>query len=108
MISFLNSPSYRYWLGCNPSIALSHITIPVLALNGDLDFIADFKTHLPIILQALRKANNQDVTIKEMSDMNHWFQSCKTGAIAEYGIIDETISPVVLQLVSDWILARNK
>ena len=107
MISFFNSPSYRYWLGHDPSTQLKNITIPTLALNGDLDFITVSTVHLPIISRTLYEADNGDVTVTQVPGVNHWFQSCTTGAIAEYGTIDETISPAVLALISDWILIRT-
>jgi hypothetical protein len=36
--------------------------------------------------------------------MNHLFQECKTGAFSEYGEIEQTISPQVLDKMSTWIL----
>ena len=38
-----------------------------------------------------------------MPGLNHLFQTCQTGAVAEYGHIEENIAPVALNLVSDWI-----
>ncbi|CAN5565342.1 hypothetical protein BH20VER3_BH20VER3_20590 [soil metagenome] len=38
-----------------------------------------------------------------LPNLNHLFQHCQTGAVSEYGQIEETMSPEVLQLVSDWI-----
>jgi hypothetical protein len=38
-----------------------------------------------------------------MPGLNHFFQTAKTGAPAEYEEIEETLSPAVLTLVSDWI-----
>lgn len=35
--------------------------------------------------------------------LNHLFQHCKTGLPAEYGEIEETVSPEVLKVMSDWI-----
>ena len=103
-ISFFNSPSYRYWMNYNPVPALENITVPVLAINGDLDFIVSSKIALPIISKALRDANNTDVTILELPKLNHWFQTCASGSMQEYGMLEETISPSVLQTISDWIL----
>jgi len=39
--------------------------------------------------------------------LNHLFQTCGTGATSEYIKIEETISPLVLQTVSDWIIAKT-
>ena len=56
--------------------------------------------------KALKKGGNGDVTLKEMPGLNHLFQTAETGALSEYGRIEETISPEVLRLVGDWILER--
>ncbi len=36
--------------------------------------------------------------------MNHLFQECKTGEINEYKKIEQTISPIALKEISNWIL----
>ena len=106
MISFFNSAAYRYWLGHNPAKDLVILRVPVLAMNGDLDFVTVSRIHLPIIRKTLQQAGNRDVTIVEMAKMNHWFQSCATGAMIEYGALQETISPIVLKQIADWINTR--
>jgi uncharacterized protein len=106
MIAFFSSPSYRYWLGYEPVTALSRIGQPVLAINGDLDFVTVSKIQLPIISNALNVAGNTDVTIKDMPGMNHWLQQCSTGAMAEYGSLKESIAPAAMQLMADWINTR--
>jgi hypothetical protein len=39
--------------------------------------------------------------------LNHLFQTCKTGELAEYAKIEETIAPAVLELITDWIAERT-
>jgi hypothetical protein len=41
--------------------------------------------------------------LKMLPGLNHLFQTSTTGAISEYGKIEETISPVALQTMLDWI-----
>ncbi len=38
-----------------------------------------------------------------MPQLNHFFQTAETGSPLEYGEIEETISPKVLELIHDWI-----
>ena len=40
--------------------------------------------------------------------LNHLFQTSQTGALSEYGKIEETMSPEVLNTISEWILKRTK
>jgi uncharacterized protein len=103
MIAFFNSPTYRYWLEHNSVFDLNILRMPVLAMNGDLDFVTASHIQLPIIKNALQHAGNRDITIVEMPKMNHWFQSCSTGAMSEYGTLEETISPIVIKQMADWI-----
>jgi hypothetical protein len=44
--------------------------------------------------------------MRELPGLNHLFQTCSTGATSEYIKIEETMSPLVLQAVSDWITAQ--
>jgi hypothetical protein len=41
--------------------------------------------------------------VKEYPGLNHLFQHCTTGLFLEYGQIEETISPEVLDDVAKWI-----
>lgn len=41
--------------------------------------------------------------ILKLEKLNHLFQRSETGAISEYGQIEETFSPKVLELMENWI-----
>lgn len=103
IIAIFNSPWYRYFLSYNPISTLQKITIPVLAINGDRDFISSPDIILPIVSQALQKASNTNYKIIKLPNLNHWLQTCKTGALAEYGTSEETMAPQVLQIITQWI-----
>jgi len=108
MLAMFNSPWYRYFLAYDPTLALKKLTSPVLAINGDLDFITASNVTLPIIEQALKGAGNRNYTVRALPHLNHWLQTCKTGSISEYGALEETISPQALQIMTEWILAQTK
>jgi pimeloyl-ACP methyl ester carboxylesterase len=103
----LLSPWGRYFLDYDSRPALRKVACPVLALNGAKDVQVDAKRNLQAIEAALKEAGNKDVTIRELPDLNHLFQTCKTGALAEYGAIEETLAPVVLETVANWIAKRT-
>jgi pimeloyl-ACP methyl ester carboxylesterase len=105
-IKVLLSPWMRYFLTYDPKAALMQVHCPVLALNGEKDLQVAAKVNLPAIEDALRAGGNRHYTIKELPNLNHLFQTSKTGAISEYGQIEETIAPVALQLMADWILSE--
>jgi fermentation-respiration switch protein FrsA (DUF1100 family) len=99
----LLSPWFRRFLTMDPRENLKKVTCPVLALNGDKDLQVPSLVNLPEIEKALRGSGNKDVTIVEFSNLNHLFQTCKTGAPTEYAEIEETFAPVALETITNWI-----
>jgi hypothetical protein len=80
----------------------------VLAINGSKDLQVPPKENLEAIEEALIAGGNKNYLIKELSDLNHIFQTAETGSPDEYARIEETISPVTLELIGDWILEQTK
>ena len=99
------NPWMRYFLAFDPRPALEATRVPVLALNGELDVQVDAEQNLTAIDAALEKGGNHNVTLHRLPKHNHLFQRAKTGLINEYAVIEETISPEVLDLIRDWIVS---
>ena len=99
------TPWMRYFLTFDPRPALEKIRVPVLALNGELDVQVDAEQNLTPIAAALEKGGNRNVTVHRLPEHNHLFQRARTGLVNEYGAIEETLSPMVLDLIRDWILS---
>ena len=99
----------------DPSETLTKLTLPVLAINGTNDLQVPYKVNLGKIRSSLMKAHNnneatfaQNVEIIEFAGLNHLFQHSDTGLPAEYGKIEETISPEVLEKMASWIISKSK
>jgi len=101
------TPWFRHFLAYDPRPVLEQVKCPVLAICGENDLQVDPKLNLPKIEAALKKAENRDFTVKELPGLNHLLQASKTGSIAEYQQIEETINPAALKLVGDWIAERT-
>jgi uncharacterized protein len=101
-IKQITSPWFRFFLTYDPATALRKLTIPVLAINGSLDLQVPPAQNLPAIRKALE--GNKLAEVDELPGLNHLFQDAKTGAPAEYGQIEETMSPVALDKIASWIL----
>lgn len=99
----VNNPWFRYFLSYDPRPALRRVKCPVLALNGEKDLQVPPKQNLPAVEKALNEGGNPNFKTMELENLNHLFQSCETGAISEYGQIEETISPEVLEIMTEWI-----
>jgi uncharacterized protein len=103
-IQQLATPWFRYFLTYDPRPTLARVRVPVLAVNGALDLQVPSKANLEAIEAALRSGGNTRVRTVEFPGLNHLFQTTKTGSPAEYGTIEETMSPAMLETVSAWIL----
>ena len=102
------NPWFQFFLTYDPSPALKKVKCPVLALNGSLDTQVAPKENLAAIESALKEGGNKNYTIQELTGLNHLFQTAKTGSVTEYVLIDETISPDALKIISNWILLQTK
>jgi pimeloyl-ACP methyl ester carboxylesterase len=107
-IRMLKGPWLRFFLSYDPREALRKVRCPVLALVGEKDAQVLPKENLAEIELALKTGGNPDFTIKEMPGMNHLFQVCKTGNVAEYATIEETMSPLALETIGGWIVAHTR
>jgi uncharacterized protein len=105
-IKTLTSPWLRFFITYDPAVALRKLTIPVLALNGSLDLQVPPAQNLPPIRKALAEAGNLHAEVDELPGLNHLFQDAKTGSPAEYGQIEETMSPVALDKIATWIVKQ--
>ena len=102
-IQRMHSPWFRFFLTYEPATLLQRVKCPVLALNGEKDVQVDPRLNLPAIQAAVEKGGNTRFKTVEFPALNHLFQSCTTGGLSEYQTIEETISPTVLQTITDWI-----
>ena len=101
-----SQPWMQFFLTFDPRPTLMKVRCPVLAIGGDRDVQVPAKENLAEIERALRAGGNKDVTTEVLPGLNHLLQPSTTGLPDEYATIEETISPAVLKLVSDWIAKR--
>jgi len=106
-VSQFRKPWTRYFLKYDPVTSLKGIKCPVLALNGGKDVQVALE-NLVVIEKTIRLGGNDNVRVKEFPEMNHLFQTCKTGTMDEYATIEQTIDPLVLEEISGWVLKQTK
>ena len=95
------TPWIKWFCDYDPSDDIRNTRCPVFALNGDRDCQVLSSLNLEAI-RSLLPASKQNI-IKEYPSLNHLFQHCTTGLPTEYGQIEETISPEVLEDIVKWI-----
>jgi len=104
----MTSPWMMNFLRYNPAPALEKLKCSVLALNGEKDLQVPAKINLEAIKKALTKAGNKKLTTRELPNLNHLFQECKTGAPSEYASIEQTFSPSALTEILKWLQLQTK
>ncbi len=97
----LQSPYMKQFLTLDSRPLLGNITCPVLALNGTKDTQVEPESNLGALRSGLQK--NAKNKLEAIEGVNHLFQHCKTGMATEYGNIEETIAPEVLEKMVYWL-----
>ena len=103
LINQIGSHEVTSLIKSTPSEYLEKIICPVLAINGEKDFQVSANENLPAIKTAIEKNGNKNVKTVTLKSLNHLFQESESGLIDEYSEIEQTISPVALQLITTWI-----
>ncbi len=92
------NPWLNFYIGFSPAESIADTDCPIFVLYGEKDIQVRPELNMP---QMQRLAS--EATVKLYPGLNHLFQHAQTGAIQEYGTIEETISPEVLVDIVDFI-----
>lgn len=101
LASVTESNWFATFIRYNPENNLAKIKSKALILNGEKDVQVTAKENLEGWRKGL--SHNKKATIKSYPNLNHLFQSAKTGMPNEYGEIETTIEPVVLEDIIKWL-----
>jgi pimeloyl-ACP methyl ester carboxylesterase len=96
----------REALADEPLTYLKKVRVPVLALVGSLDRIIPAESYVEAMQPVLASIPGSRVDV--LPELNHLFQTAKTGSPQEFGTIEETISPVALKKIGDWVALQVK
>lgn len=97
---------FRSLMSIDPVTYLDEVTVPTLALFGEKDVQVAAKVNAAIVQESFERSGNDRAVAQIQENLNHLFQNCDTGSIAEYGQIEETFDTATLQLIGDWVLAQ--
>lgn len=104
LVKVFNSFWYRFFWSYDIPLMLRSIKVPVLCIIGDKDHIASSKKVFTILEKTLTEIGNKNYKLIELPNLNHTFQTCKTGSLAEYATISETFAPIALKTISNWLV----
>jgi len=96
----------RFFIFYDPEPTLAQVSCPVLALFCERDIQVDVSQNLPVMESILAEAGHRDYLVQELPELNHLFQTAPTGVIEEYAQIEETFSPMALDVIGAWISER--
>lgn len=105
-IEKVSRPWFRHFLTLDPQTALRQVKCPVLAVFGEHDVQVPPEENAHAIESGLEAGKHGDFTVETFPTLNHLLQTCESGAVSEYGKIEETMSPAVLEAVAEWIGKR--
>jgi uncharacterized protein len=101
-------PWMRFFLTYNPETDLAKVKCSVLAVNGEKDTQVNAEQNLDLIKKILTQSGNKDFEVKVIPGLNHLLQTAQTGDFAEYSKIEETMSPVALNIICNWIKLHTR
>jgi uncharacterized protein len=97
----LLDPWFFAFIKTEPSVLIQNITVPVWAGFGGKDVQVNAGINQSALENLLGK--RREDKIQTFPELNHLFQRAPTGAVSEYGEIEETFSPAVMEEIATWI-----
>lgn len=107
-MAFSQSPWMKSFIDMKPTLYLEKVTCPLLALFGELDLQVPARENHDLFAAALQRAGNRDHTLKILPGANHLFQKAKSGSVAEYATLEKQFVDGFLEIVTDWLVSRNR
>jgi pimeloyl-ACP methyl ester carboxylesterase len=99
----LVAPWWKFFITTDLTHYYEKVRCPVLLLGGDKDIQVDNAADMTAIASILKDHHNKNVETHLVPGLNHFFQHCHSCAVQEYGKLEETFAPEVLQLMADWL-----
>lgn len=101
-MQLFGSPWFYTIFSINPLKYIKKIKAPVLAISGEKDLQIDAIVTLNNFPKYLKKNVFYDTHL--IMGANHLLQPCTTGSPDEYGHIETTIAPEVLNFIVKWLV----
>lgn len=106
-LPMMTSAWFRDVLSLDSRPALRTLEIPALVITGELDLQVPVDENMREIRGAFDTAGNTKAKLVSMPGLNHLLQRARQGLPGEYLMIQQTISPDVLTLMTEWIQQRT-
>lgn len=104
MNMFMNTTWMRQFLAFETVNYLKKLKLPILAINGSEDIQVPPNDAYAGFQNDLSAQSEATSSLTIINGLNHLFQTCIICNVEEYGDLEETISPKVLEAMAEWIL----
>lgn len=101
----MTSPWFFAFFNFDTKSYVKKVKCPVLAIGGEKDLQVDAASNNALFEKYLPKNKKHKFVVEP--DANHLLQPCTTGSPEEYGQIETTIKPEVLERISSWLQDLN-
>jgi pimeloyl-ACP methyl ester carboxylesterase len=102
--SVVSTPWFKYFISFDPQPYLTKLKkVKVLALNGSRDIQVVSSQNLSAVRSALMAGKTKTFQTIELPGLNHLFQTCNRCTVMEYGQLEQSIAPIALQTITDWL-----
>jgi len=102
-VAFLVSVAGQVYAGADAAKTLAKIQVPILALHGDKDVVADAEKNLDNWKNYSAVGGNRKVRTVMLSGLNHLFLPCRTCTIGEYATLRSDFSMRAANIITRWI-----
>ena len=99
----LNSEWFRQFQAYEASEYLKKLSIPILAINGGSDVQVEPEMNKLGFAQGFSKKSRPHSDAVIVPNLNHLLQHCNKCTVTEYGELEETFAPEVLELMVKWL-----
>ncbi len=107
-VEALQLPRVQFLLGHDFGKDWEQVSVPVLALYGELDVQVEAAQNIPALEQALSRAKNTNLTTTIIPGANHLFLKANTGSMAEYATLPREFAPGFLDAILSWLSRNSK
>ena len=87
----------------DPRPAIVALSVPVLALYGELDTQVLAESNSAAMAGAIAESNIPSHTVATIPAANHLFQAATTGSVNEYAELEPEFVPEVLEILATWL-----
>ena len=104
-LAAVQSAWFASFFDYDPRPAIVALSVPVLALYGELDTQVPAEGNSAAMAGAIAESNIPSHTLATIPSANHLFQAATTGSVDEYAELEPEFVPQVLEILATWLEA---